>query len=225
MFTPHELTGEQASELSGSMAATSIAKLNTQLIKRIIPMLKVANIIFFVINHLLPDPSIMPKKAQVAWLKQGERCPGGETAIYLANNLLRFNDGSKLKMEKDGINGIKVGIQLVKSRTSDPGREIPLILDYEIGFDPELSLFEHISEMGAIKGAGAYLYFDGHEDKKFSRKKFKEKLIEDPEFMQIFAEVALKYLDESLRYKQLTEVQNISSANIMINMMRNQMVA
>ena len=225
MLTPAELTGEQASELSGSMAATSIAKLNTQLIKRIIPMLKVANIIFFVINHLLPDPSIMPKKAQVAWLKQGERCPGGETAIYLANNLLRFNDGSKLKMEKDGINGIKVGIQLVKSRTSDPGREIPLILDYEIGFDPELSLFEHISEMGAIKGAGAYLYFDGHEDKKFSRKKFKEKLIEDPEFMQIFAEVALKYLDESLRYKQLTEVQNISSANIMINMMRNQMVA
>ena len=225
MLTPAELTGEQAAELSGSMAATSIAKLNTQLIKRIIPMLKVANIIFFVINHLLPDPSIMPKKAQVAWLKQGERCPGGETAIYLANNLLRFNDGSKLKAEKDGINGIKVGIQLIKSRTSDPGREIPLILDYEIGFDPELSLFEHIKELGAVKGAGAYLYFDGHEDKKFSAKKLKEKLATEPEFMQIFAEVALKYLDESLKYKQLSSGNNLSSADIMINMMRSQIAA
>lgn len=225
MLTPAELTGEQAAELSGSMAATSIAKLNTQLIKRIIPMLKVANIIFFVINHLLPDPSIMPKKAQVAWLKQGERCPGGETAIYLANNLLRFNDGSKLKAEKDGINGIKVGIQLIKSRTSDPGREIPLILDYEIGFDPELSLFEHIKELGAVKGAGAYLYFDGHEDKKFSAKKLKEKLATEPEFMQVFAEVALKYLDESLKYKQLSSGNNLSSADIMINMMRSQIAA
>ena len=225
MLTPAELTGEQATELSGSMAATSIAKLNTQLIKRIIPMLKVANIIFFVINHLLPDPSIMPKKAQVAWLKQGERCPGGETAIYLANNLLRFNDGSKLKAEKDGINGIKVGIQLIKSRTSDPGREIPLILDYEIGFDPALSLFEHIKELGAVKGAGAYLYFDGHEDKKFSAKKLKEKLATEPEFMQVFAEVALKYLDESLKYKQLSSGNNLSSADIMINMMRSQIAA
>ena len=167
----------------------------------------------------------MPKKAQVAWLKQGERCPGGETAIYLANNLLRFNDGSKLKAEKDGINGIKVGIQLIKSRTSDPGREIPLILDYEIGFDPELSLFEHIKELGAVKGAGAYLYFDGHEDKKFSAKKLKEKLATEPEFMQIFAEVALKYLDESLKYKQLSSGNNLSSADIMINMMRSQIAA
>lgn len=39
---------------------------------------------------------------------------GGETAIYLANNLLRIDDSSKLSADKDlGINGINVDIQLV----------------------------------------------------------------------------------------------------------------
>ena len=79
MLMPDDLIGDNKEVLSGGMAATSIAKLNTQLIKTIIPMLKAANIIFFCINHILPDPSPTPKKAQVAWLKMGERCPGGET--------------------------------------------------------------------------------------------------------------------------------------------------
>ena len=129
MLMPEELCGIEKTDLSGGMAATSIAKLNTQLIKTIIPMLKAANIIFFCINHILPDPSPTPKKAQVAWLKMGERCPGGETAIYLANNFLRFDDSSKLTVAKDGLDGIMVSILLVKSRTNNAGKSVPMILD------------------------------------------------------------------------------------------------
>lgn len=69
MLMPDDLT--EGSEIAGSMTITSVAKVNTQLVRRILPLLKSANIIFFVINHILPDPSPIPKKAQVAWLKIG----------------------------------------------------------------------------------------------------------------------------------------------------------
>ena len=225
MLMPAELSGEEADDLSGSMAATSIAKLNTQLIKKIIPMLKISNILFFVINHILPDPSIVPKKSQVAWLKQGERCPGGETAIYLANNFLRFDDSSKLKIDKDGINGIKVSIQLVKSRTNNPGNPVPLILDYATGFDPDLSLFELLKDNGYIKGAGAYLYFDGYDDMKFARLRFKEKLQSDPAFMDAYIKVSLDCLEKSISTNAVADVVPINSATAMLNVMRSQMSA
>ena len=230
MLMPDDLIGDNKEDLSGGMAATSIAKLNTQLIKTIIPMLKAANIIFFCINHILPDPSPTPKKAQVAWLKMGERCPGGETAIYLANNFLRFDDSSKLTIDKDGLDGIKVSILLVKSRTNNAGKSVPMILDYTNGFDADLSLFELLKDTGAIKGAGAYLYFDGHEDMKFSRKKFKEKLATEPEFVNAFAEASLRELDKltssaAVEVMETTDMPIISSTSVILDMMRQQNIA
>lgn len=229
MLMPEDLIGDNKDDLSGGMAATSIAKLNTQLIKTIIPMLKAAGIIFFCINHILPDPSPVPKKAQVAWLKIGERCPGGETAIYLANNFLRFNDGSKLTMTKDGLDGIEVDIVLVKSRTNNAGKEVPMILDYANGFDADLSLFELLKKMGAVKGAGAYLYFDGYEDMKFSRKKFKEKLATEPDFVNAFATAALKELDKLTSSIAVDMMENdmpvVSSTSTILDMMKSQIAA
>ena len=200
MLMPRDLT--EGGEIAGSMTITSVAKVNTQLVKRIIPLLKSANIIWFMItdkffeflspyyfiNHILPDPSPIPKKAQVAWLKIGERCPGGETAIYLANNLLRIDDSSKLSADKDlGINGINVDIQLVKSRTNRPGVSVPMILDYDTGFSPELSLYALLKKHKKINGAGAYLYIGDHSDHKFSQKNILKEL-KDPEFAKIFME-------------------------------------
>jgi RecA/RadA recombinase len=226
MLMPEDITDKD--QLAGSMAATSTAKLNTQLIKRIIPMLKVANIIFFVINHLLPDPSLIPKKSQTAWLKQGERCPGGETAIYLANNFLRFDDNSKLNAEDTfGVNGIYVDILLVKSRTNNAGKSVKMVFDYANGFDPELSLYMLLKEQGRINGAGAFLYIADHDEKKFSQKKFKQKLSEDPEFANIFIEEGFKALDTLLNSAQEKEdaVPQIDTASIMLKMMRDKMAA
>lgn len=220
MLMPENLT--EMDELAGSMAATSTAKLNTQLIKRIIPMLKVANIIFFVINHILPDPSLTPKKAQVAWLKQGERCPGGETAIYLANNFLRFDDNSKLKAEDTfGINGIYVDILLVKSRTNNAGKSVKMVFDYANGFDPELSLFMLLKDQGRINGAGTGQYIGDRDDKKFSQKKFKQKLADDPDFMMVFMEESFKALEVLLSPPEdEQEKLQLDTASIMMQMMK-----
>jgi energy-coupling factor transporter ATP-binding protein EcfA2 len=225
MLMPEDLANKE--ELSGNMAAVSIARLNTQLIKTIIPMLKIANIIFFVINHILPDPSLTPKKAQTAWLKQGERVSGGETAIYLANNFLRFDDNSKLKSEDTfGIDGIYVDILLVKSRTNNAGKSVKMVFDYANGFDPELSLFMLLKDQGRINGAGAYLYIGDRDDIKFSQKKFKSKLKEDPEFTQVFMQESFAALEALIKpIKQESEEEFVDTTSIMLKMMREQMAA
>lgn len=192
MLMPENLAEDN--EIAGNMSAPGIARVNTQLIKRIIPKLKAANIIFFVINHILPDPSLMPKKAQVAWLKPGERCPGGETAIYLANNFLRFDDSSKLKEDKDfGVTGIMVNIQFIKSRTSAAGVTVPMVFTYSDGFDYELSLLVLLKEKDALE-SGAWMKFKKYPEVKFTQKGFKKKLLE-PEFAQVFYEVCFDVLN------------------------------
>ena len=48
---------------------------------------------------------------------------GGNTPIYLANNIIRFDDGTKLKEgETFGIDGNITDITLVKSRTNKAGQ-------------------------------------------------------------------------------------------------------
>ncbi len=76
MLMPEKFEAED--ELSGQMSSTAAAKTNSMLFKRVIPMLKTANIILFIINHINQNLSINPmlhKKAQVSYLKQDEALP------------------------------------------------------------------------------------------------------------------------------------------------------
>lgn len=198
MLMPEKYTDED--DLSGQMSATSAAKTNSSIFKRIIPMLKAANIILFIVNHITEDVSINPmmrKKAQLSYLKQGEAIGGGRAAIYLSNLFIRMDDHSKLKeSEGFGINGTMVDMVLLKSRTNFAGSTISLVFDYKKGFDPELSLFYLLKDRGLVNGAGAYLYFGDRSDIKFSQKQFKDKLQSNPELQQIFIHTALTALQE-----------------------------
>lgn len=76
LLMPDKLTDEE--ELSGSMSATAMAKVNASVFKRITAMLKAANIILMVINHINQKIEINPmmrSKSQVSYLKQGETLP------------------------------------------------------------------------------------------------------------------------------------------------------
>lgn len=197
MLMPEKYTEEE--ELSGQMSATAAAKTNSSIFRRIIPMLKAANIILFVVNHITQAVSINmfdKKPAQVSYLKPDETLGGGRVAVYVSNLLIKLSDSSKLKpTEGFGIHGSLVDLQLLKSRTSAAGRTISLVFDYEKGFDRDLSLFHLIKESGLIKGAGAYLYFDGYDSNKFSQKTFKDKLQTSPELQVAFYTTALKALE------------------------------
>ena len=201
MLTPDKYTEED--ELSGQMSTTAAAKANAQLFRRVVPLLKAANIMLFVVNHITQAIDINPmakKKAKLSYLKQDESLPGGNTPIYLSNLLIRFDDNTKLKdSEGLGIAGNIVDLTLLKSRTSNVGKSVPLVFDHKRGFDPELSLLQLLKDMKMINGAGAYLYFKDRSDLKFSQKQFKDKLVENEDFRRVFMETALEAL-ESIIY-------------------------
>lgn len=209
MLTPENITDQ--SELSGSMGATAIAKSNTAVFKRIIPKLKAANIILFVINHItdkIEINSFVHSKSQVGFLKQNESLPGGKAALYLANNMVRVDDSSSvLKPEKDlGIYGKIVDFTFIKSRTNSSGRTVPMIFNYELGFDDILSLFIFLKSNGAIEMKGAYCSLRGYPDMRFTQKGFKDKLLNDNEFSQAFLNVAKEEL-ETLLAKPIDNLQ------------------
>ncbi len=189
MLMPEQYTEEE--ELSGQMSATAAAKTNSSIFKRIIPMLKAANIILFVVNHITEDVVINPmarKKAQVSYLKPGEALGGGRVITYVTNLLIRLDDNSKLKeTEGFGIRGSIVEVTLLKSRTSSAGRSINLVFDFERGFDRELSLLQMLKEQNIVIAKGAYMRLQNDEtgQYKFTQKQFKEKLKQDPEFQKI----------------------------------------
>lgn len=200
LLMPEKYTDEE--ELSGSMSSTAAAKTNSMSFKRIVPMLKAANIILLMINHINKAISINPmmkQKAQVSYLKQDESLPGGNTIVYLTNLLLRFDDNSKFKEDEAfGIPGNLVDITLVKSRNNRAGKSCTLVFDQNKGFDPELSLFVMLKNEKRINGAGAYLYIGEHSEYKFSQKAFKQKLREIPELRQIFIQEVMDVLKSDL---------------------------
>ena len=69
---PENYTTED--ELSGNMAATATARVIAGLFRRIVPLLKAANIILFVVNHINQkvQTSIFPTKSDLSYLKQDE---------------------------------------------------------------------------------------------------------------------------------------------------------
>ena len=210
LLMPAQYTEEE--ELSGSMSATAAAKVNSMSFKRIIPMLKSANIILLIINHINKKIDINPMqrtKSQVSYLKQDESLPGGNTIIYLTNLLLRFDDNSKLKEDETfGISGNLVDITLVKSRNNRAGKSCTLVFDQNKGFDPELSLFIMLKNAKRINGAGAYLYIADKSDVKFSQKTFKSKLKESPELRQAFITEVMTMLKEDLDSHDYNEELN-----------------
>ena len=204
-LTPEKLTQEE--ELSGQMSTTAAAKTNTSVFKRIVPKLKEANIILFTINHIndkIEINAFTHTKAQVSYLRQDEALPGGKAASYLANNMIRVDDGAKLKAtEGIGVEGKIVYFEIIKSRTNAAGRSVPMVFSPTTGFDPIWSLYIFLKSTGAII-TGANSYLRGFEDMKFKQKNFKEKLFSDTDFAQVFNQLAREELEKLLAVSQDT---------------------
>jgi len=217
LLMPEKYTDEN--ELSGQMAATAAAKANAAIFKRIIPMLKASNIILFIINHINQKVEINAfarTKAQVSYLKQDETLPGGNAPIYLANKMIRLDDSSKLKpTEGFGISGAQIDITIIKSRNCKAGTITSYIVDQNIGFDKELSLFLLLKLNNKIGGAGAYLTI-GDCPVKFSQKQFKQKLKENEELRIAFMNEVQSLLN-SIIESNYTESLNYDDNNFNIS--------
>lgn len=221
MLTPDKVS--EAEDLGGQMSATAMAKTNTAVFKRIIPKLKAANIILLTINHIndkIEINAFTHTKAQIGFLKQGETLPGGKAALYLANNMIRVDDGSVLKESEGlGVYGKIVDFSFIKSRTNASGKSVPMVFTFDHGFDEILSIFIYLKSTGAIELHGSTCTLKGYEDIKFTQKNFREKLTTDENFAQAFGVVAKAELEkllsnpEEVKYKmdiqQLNIIQSI----------------
>ena len=197
MLSPDNILED--TEMGTSMSQSASAKSNSVLFKGIAPYLKAANIILLVINHIQDDISINPmqrKKAQLAWLKQGETLPGGKKPIYLSNNIIRLDDATKLKSDEAfKIEGGNITMAtLLKSRSNLSGKSVPMIFNPTIGYDPILSLFYFLKSENGLKGAGAYLYLESLPEVKFSQATFKEKYMNDEKLREEFHKTIVPYL-------------------------------
>lgn len=222
MIMPEKYADDE--ELSGSMSTTAGAKVIAQIFRSIIPMLKTANIILWVINHILEDVSINPmqkKKAQVSYLKQGERLPKGNTVIYLSNTIIRVDDATKLKEdEKFKFSGSLVEISLIKSRSSKANQSTTLVFNQDRGFDPILSLYVFLAEKGRVLGQGVGMYLDTDPEKKykFSMSNIKDKLNSSPEFSKLFMHTAYEELIKLPKLIQVDNDKETSMTNNILNL-------
>lgn len=215
-------------ELGGNMDASSVAKSNTFMFKKMAQLCKEANIILFTINHILDDIQMgfIPKAAQISGLKDKERLPGGKAALYLANNMFRVDDSLTLKADKDyGIDGSVITFSLVKTRTNASKKSIPLIFNKTEGrYDKILSLFHLVKQKGRVMGAGSASYFEGAPDVKFTQKTFKSKLESSPELQEAFSKECfdiLKTLLSDTKRVPAEEVSVVKNINDIISNMSN----
>ena len=189
MLLPEKYASEE--ELSGQMSTTAAAKVVTQILRTIIPMIKSANIIVFAVNHIMQQINANPmmhKRSQLPFLSPDERLPRGDTLVLLSNTIMRFVDNKKLKEdEKYKIAGAMVDVYFEKTRSSRPHQAVTMVFDYVTGFDPLLSTFVFMKEKtNRIKGSGVGMYVDDFTDVKFSMGNFKDKYLTNEEFRMRF---------------------------------------
>ena len=199
---------------TNNMAAAVNAKANSEYYTKMVPMCREANIIMLLINHITTDinTGFLPKKSELAYLKQGEHISGGKSLTYIQNNIFRLDIRSKLKPEEGfGISGSVVNIDIVKSRSNKSGRSMCfLVFDQDVGYDPDLSLLLLLKENKILEGSGAFLKLPNY-DKKFSQKQFKDILYSDPEFYSAFVNICIEYLKNSLleEYNRIKNEESI----------------
>lgn len=209
MIMPAKYTEDD--ELAGKSAGAASALIVTQIFRTILPMLKAANIILIGINHILEDVnmSAMPKKQSTPYLKQGERMPKGKTITFSANNIIRIENVFKLKADEAfKVEGSIVDVSLVKSRTSGKKQGTRLILDFDNGFDPWLSLMQFLKDNKLLYGAGVSLSFEEEKKFKFSQASFREKVLTDVEFRNEFMKTVLHYLKQIPTKRDVLAIDN-----------------
>ena len=200
-MTPTSIQEED--ELSGSMSASAIAKTNNAIFKRITNFITDANITIITINHVTQTIAMgMPTKPALNFLKQDESLPGGSSAIFLSDTLLKLETGSKLEEDKDyGIKGFTVNAHYVKSRSNAAGRKMTLVFDQENGFDNLLTNVHYLRENKLLLGSGHGYFIETMPDKKFKLKNVKEMYETDEEFRQGFDEYIMTLYSEFLSSK------------------------
>lgn len=200
-------TINEEEEMAGQMSVTAEAKMNNQIIKRLVASsaMEKANIMIFAINHITTKIDINPMQKTpnaLNYLKQDEALPGGSSFIYLANFVLKFVAKDKLDpagksstATRYGIKGFLTEVTIIKSRTSESGRTFNLALSQVEGFLNDVSNFMYLDENKLLEGSNRAYYIPTYPSVKFTAKTIHQ-IYTDPanaDFRAAFDAYADKY--------------------------------
>lgn len=200
-------------ELEGQMSTNREVQQIAQFYTKCLSRMAKYNITIIATNHITTKIKINmyePDKPQLMLLKDGEYLPRGQAPIFLASYVFRLNSsGAKANMytmEDYGFTGHRTVIQVTKTKTNYIGGKLTLCFNSAIGYDPIFTLYEFANDNGLIEGRNPYLYIKGMEAYKFSRKNFREKFLEEPEFQELLFKTLMPYFEKLIASVNSTSI-------------------
>jgi RecA/RadA recombinase len=189
---------DEEGEIRGETDPMRIAKSNNAMVKQIMNWIYDANIIIIWINHIskgIQMGYIKKDLRPIKWLKEDETLPGGSTAVFNSDFMIRMEQSKKLETDKElFVKGFLASLILCKSRSNASGFNINLVFDQYIGIDNVLTNYLMLKENNRIKGGGRGFYLENLEDIKFTQKEVKEYYTTNKKFKKAFNELVKEEL-------------------------------
>lgn len=211
---PKDINEEE--ELSGSMSASSIAKTNNSIIKRLTGAIEKGNITLIIVNHITKKIDInqfSKTQPDINYLKPDESIPGGSSMLYLCNNILRLTTSSKLDKDSTyGVKGFMVKGEFVKSRSSEAGVPFEMVFEQSTGFDNVLTNLANFKSLNLLKGSPRAYYLEDCPDIKFTLKTFKDKYYENEELRNVVDRMVKENYSELIKTRNKTRLNNLETS-------------
>lgn len=164
-------------------------------------MMKAANIIMFLINHIKTKPGMgVPQAPEIRGLKQDETMPCGKALQYYSNTLIRLTSigSEKYTIEEHGFDGFGVQALFIKNRSNTDGTIVPFVFDKGRGYDSVLSSIVLAKELGLLGGNRNAYYFIENKDMKFRFDSAREEFAANRELYKIMYAHIIPVLEHSL---------------------------
>lgn len=172
-------------------------------------LMKTANIIMFLINHIKMKPSMgVPQAPELRGMKQDETMPCGKALQYYSNTMIRLTSigSEKYNPEEHGFDGFGVQGFFIKNRSNADGTTIPFVFDKGRGYDSVLSSIMFAKDQGLLGGNRNAYYFVNNKETKFRFDSAREAFAENRELYKITYNHIIPVLENSLSYYKPEEL-------------------
>lgn len=200
----NENTKDGKASLEEISSQTDVMRLTAEVgrfLKESMQMMKSANIILFLINHIKTKPGMgVPTAPELRYLKQDETLPCGKALQYYTNTMIRLTavGAEKYSIEEHGFDGFGVQAQFIKNRSNADGTIAPLVFDKIRGYDSLRSSIMYAKGIEMLGGNKNGYYFINNKENKFTFIHAKEEFAENRELYKIMYSHIVPVLEKSL---------------------------
>lgn len=169
---------EELEEISSQPDKMRLAGEISRFFTEILEILRAGNITVIAINHIRKKPQLgfIKEASDIIGLNMDESVPGGNTPLYLARLLIRFNvpASNKLNVEDHGISGYDIDCKIVKSNVGISDVIFPITFNTKEGISQIRSCFRYAMDNGLINGNKNNYSFASNPELKFTLKNMEE---------------------------------------------------